>query len=299
MDNWCLAGCSGSGKSKLSVVLSRHVKNKKRRFVVSKKSYPSATPIELDDDIFDRFSTQFNSTLVLDDLNKPTDKEIKIIRRLLVETSRHKNLRVIIIVHSILKNRISEFLPHFTQFLIGSHPNNRLIFEQLISALKLEDKTAARTAWSNFRATQGKDKFLYLDESQQFSLFEEMEKKKNSQTKAEKADSSAEERRERITRLTTEIVSVLDEDPKSKIALMNHLFQTLPFDLVCDDLSMHIKSSRGRRMSASLPDILYFITTGKDVRVPDNVYMVIKCIFENVSVPRLFVQNRNLKDLIK
>lgn len=286
-------GVSGTAKSTASVYLSKHVKQKSRRFVVSLKPYKTATPIELDDSIFERFSTKHKSTLVLDDLNKPTEKTAKIIRRLLVETSRHLNVRVIIIVHSINNNNITQFLPHIATFLIAGHVNNRLIFEEFIRAAHL-NKDAARAKWQEFAPSAKFGQFLVLDPCQQFTILD-MLGRQTSKKGSEKQQDENEQRKIRIRSRTTDIVTSLDEDPKIKIALMNYIFHSLSYDIVSEeDLSIDVASKR-ERVKASLPDVLFYVTTKTNARVPDNVFKVIQFIFKKVSVPRLFVQNQSLK----
>lgn len=280
-DTWLVLGVSGTRKTSVSIHLTKHINSKTRRFAVSNKPYPSATRANLDQTVFESLSK--NSSIVIDDLKSPTDRQSKIIRQLLVETSRQHAVRVILIAHSISHNNISQFVPHFTHILVGFHPQNRLLFFEVAKALQY-DRERAKLEWQRFAVAASKGDFLMVDEGERFSLFTPSDGKN--------AVATENVRIGKIKQLTTDIVSALSEDSKLMIALMNYLAHTLGFNFVSEiDLTISVNTPRGRK-TATLPDVLYYVT--HETPIPVNVLHVLRFIFRSINIPRLFVQNKNL-----
>ena len=152
-------GVSSSGKTAFCQYLVSNWQkaqgHSKNIYVVNSKNFPNCRQI----DYADVESLPPSSLCVFEDVIRPSEYELGILKLCLCEYRHHKKQSFCVIIHTVFKNGMYALAGFFTHLSIPKREANRLIFSNVARALNLT-KNIWGPAWLEF-ITQP-DGFLYL-----------------------------------------------------------------------------------------------------------------------------------------
>jgi hypothetical protein len=274
MASTIVVGVSGSGKSHFA---RAGTAGTDLVYTVNAKveDYPSARPISLKRVL----KARRNSGVVLEDISRPTEKDLSIIRKLLVYTKRYKNISVFMLTHSVTRSNVYSILPFFDRTIFTRHASNSKAFREYARYLDLEP-VEARAVWNGFISESPSHSYLvYKDGSFEITYAD---------------GTSVVTLRERAREKMSKILRAVE--PSNRAEFLLSLFDFVSGNLSLafvdmSDLSVVLESSKRGRLTANLVDFVIQISDPKSPPPTKPVivlYLFLKTLF---SIPAVYVQN--------
>ena len=293
MDTLWITGVSGSRKSSLANLLTQHLP-KEQRLVVSNKSFPSSTKVQLDDELISKLTQK--SAVIIDDWVCPTKQEVALVKRILVEQARLLELKVIVITHSITGNNIVSLAPFFQRIVVTYSPANKLLLQQANQVFKLDKSTCVKQ-WKQFMMSGRIGSYLVINEERNFEIFTPGDNdavnaaseglKEAAAQKAGHDDGSKEKRKRIMQTLATQ------EQCEGMECLFDFLIDSkvLKYSQIDkDDLSVTLINPQ-RQISCAVVDLLWHVTRQSTAPPPQAAITLFRYLCQHVTIPTMFVRN--------
>lgn len=282
-----ILGSSNTGKSYLAISLS------------NSSSYPCYIINGYDDDFnaekdehitFQDFESDvesyYNSIMVVDDLVRPSDYEVKILNEILVKHKRHGNITLLVLAHSIERNNLHSIVKHFDFITFtNSHKNTPVV---KIYAKKFCSKPYKQTmqAWDDFCGREDLRNHYFRFNVRDIR-FEIIDVRGNVMQNNE-------------SKLRQDIARFIDPFSAGQLpmVLFDYIMAKVPPNTVTqDDHILTLKNSRGEKREANILDIVKYATDENNEKPPkEEIITTFHALQKICKIPYCFIRNKHFLD---
>jgi hypothetical protein len=225
---------------------------------------------------------QEGDAVIWDDLSKPSDRQVRILRELLVVLKRHLDLIIYVLAHSVVGNNLTSVVIQFDEIVYTWSARNEKTFLQIGRYLKLDpDRTAA--IWADFVRGGEKGRFLrFAADKQDFTVVDERNRPKEN----------------RKILFKNKLASYLEgeEHLAAKLKLFDYIFDQLPDKALHGDFTLRTVAEATKEKSrCNLLDLLQYMVDPDAGTPPRNVRAVISALQQNIDLPQYFIKNPQLQ----
>lgn len=270
---YLIVGTSGSGKTEAAKILSKKWKK----------------PVIWMDQNFEGFQDEKklrevkSSTIVVDDIIQPSEKETLRIKRLLNVYKRHNENHVVCITHSVVRNNLMSLVSYFDRFLFTSHPNNEPSLDRLLKTLKYPLREDVLKDWNYYK-------------SKAFYLALNADDRDHSVLSRKDLEPFNEENDEKKLK---KMITVLENYMNGKEAklILEFIASNVSISLISeDDFCVYLKTRKKPLVKISMLD--YVNVLSDESKNPDSsIILLHKYLIKRCTFPSLFLKNKRLKGL--
>ena len=214
---------------------------------------------------------------------RPSDYECKIISEILVKHKRHGNITVLLLSHSIERNKLNAIVKHFDYITFTNSVKNTPVFKVYARKFCPLDFNLCMQTWKDF--TQKEAKTHYLRYNHKDSKFQTIDSRGNILQNSE-------------SKLREEIARYLQPfgDTALSMSLFDYIIRQIPPNSITqDDHILRLKSTVGdERKEANIIDLVFF-PTRKDHEIPpkEEIITVFRLLQNKYNIPQCYVSNKH------
>lgn len=286
-----ICGPSGDGKTTMARELCKKAKIK--TYVVNGDKADFAGSLFKIIDWDESLSMKFaDCCIIYEDVNLPSEKALKIIRKHVVQTRRHNNCSVILIIHSIKSNNVSSNLLNQFMFVAFTRSDrnskNWIDFTRECTAVGAED---ARLVWKELEEDYPQRAYLVFD--LHCSCYFVCDKRGFVANKRGAVGRKGLQDPEALEAVRRSVVKYLPDHNKSAaVLLFDYLFSPggVPIAQVGSKLELRYKNQ-----SVHLLDLLHTATSSDNRHISPQMISIFGMLKKRANLPDCLILNSKFK----
>ena len=280
-----IIGCSNSGKTYLATSISNSssyptfiINGYQDDFPTTSEKHEHITFQDFEANVEDYYS----SVLIIDDVVKPNDYELKIISEILVKHKRHGNITLLLLAHSIEKNGIHSIIKHFDYITFTNSAKNSPTFKVYAKKFCPKDFDQCMHTWSEFITKEEKTHYLRFTHKE--SKFQIIDTRGNILQNTE-------------SKLRKEIAHYIQPFGQidAAMAFYDYIIRQIPPNSVTqDDHILNLKNSRtGEKIDVNILDLVFYVPRKNlEIAPRDEIIVAFRSLQKLYKIPYCFIGNK-------